>query len=390
MTINRDSGRPIRVLMIVPSYYPTVGGMEIQVERLIPFLRDNNVDAAVLTRRPAGEASVECRNGVEIRRKSAAGSPGLRSIAFMMAGVADIVRHRREIDVLHAHSIMSPTTIATVAGVLVRKPRIVTLHATYEPEHLLRKPLGKQRLRLYQRVVSRFVSINADIERLLLTHAIPPSRIVSIPNGIDTVRFSLADGAERRSLRAKLKLPPDQPIVVFAGRLHKVKQIDVLLRAWSGVAGGHLVILGDGDERQPLTELAHELKLDGSVEFRGMEPDVTDYLRAADVFVLPSASEGLSVALLEAMSSGLVPVATAVGGAVDLIRDGDNGRLVRPGDVEGLRMALGQMIASPEWSRAAGLKARESVVADYDLRVIAARLANVYRDSLHESGSRTG
>ena len=384
MTPSRELRRPIRVLMVMPSYYPVVGGMEIQVERLLPHLREHGVEASVLTRQSAGTSGVEQRDGVEIRRVSVPGGPGLRSITFTGRGIVDIIRNRRTIDVIHAHSLMSPSTIAAVAGALIRTPRIVTPHQSYEPEHLLSKPLGKQRFRLYRSNISAFVSISSDIERLLLQNDIPSSRIVSIPNGIDTAHFSPACAAARTALREQLGLPPELPVVVFAGRLQPVKQVDVLLRAWSNVTGGHLVILGDGEERAALTALAKGLDLADRVEFRGMVANVVDFLRASDIFVLPSASEGLSVALLEAMSSGLVPIATSIGGTVDLIQNQTNGLLVRPGDVAGLEAALAQALDAPDWRREAARNGRKHVVAHYDLRIVSAQLAGVYRDMLAE------
>lgn len=378
MTHDQQPRRRIRVLMVMPSYYPVVGGMEIQVERLIPHLREHGIDVSVLTRRSEGTVRLEQHNGVEIRRVTVSGGPGVRSIAFTARGIADIVRNRRGIDILHAHSIMSPSTIAVVAGVLLRKPRIVTLHANYEFEHLLRKPFGDQRLRLLRRSISRFVCINDDIEQLLLQHDVSSERIVSVPNGIDTLHFNRAVGNKRIALREALALPTDQSIVIFTGRLHPVKRLDVLLHAWSGVEGARLVILGDGTERESLMALVRNLNLDGHVEFRGMVSDVVDYLRAADVFVLPSASEGLSVALLEAMAAGLVPVSTAVGGAVDIIRNEENGLLVQPGDVVGLQAALSRALSTDGWRSGAALKARETVVAGFDLRSVAAQLAGVY------------
>ncbi len=380
MTPSIDAGRRLRVLMVMPSYYPVVGGMEIQIERQIPHLRAHGIDVAVLTRRVAGTAPKEQHCEVEIRRIAAPGPPGLRSLAFTTLGSVDIVRERRSIDVIHAHSILSPTTIAAITGTLLRKPTVVTPHQSYEPEHLLSKPLGKARLQLYRRIISRFVSISSDIEHLLRQHEVPSARIASIPNGIETQHFRPAIGCEKASLRTALGLPLDQPIVVFAGRLQPVKQVDVLLDAWTGVSNGHLVILGDGQERQALEEQTHALGLGGRVEFRGIVPDVADYLRASEVFVLPSSSEGLSVALLEAMSSGMFPIATAIGGTTDLIEDGVTGLLVTSGDRAGLETALTRALDAPDWVRDVSTKARARVVESYDIQVIAAKLAAVYRD----------
>jgi glycosyltransferase involved in cell wall biosynthesis len=366
--------------MVMPSYYPVVGGMEIQIERQVPFLREQGIDVAVLTRRTTGTTKAEERDGVEIRRVSIPGGPGLRSISFTALGSLDILRHRKSIDLIHAHSIMSPATIAALACRPARSASLVTIHNSYEIPHLFGKPLGRQRLHWFRRLMSRFVSISSEIHGLLVENGVPPTSIVSIPNGIDTSQFRPAFGAERAALREAQVLPQDEPIVVFAGRLQPVKQVDILLDAWAGIDDGRLVILGDGQERLSLMAQAQRLGLAGRVEFRGMVPNVADYLRAADIFILPSSSEGLSVALLEAMSSGMLPIATSVGGTVDVIEDGVSGLLVTSGDIAGLRDALSRALCNPDWRRDASSKARATAVDSYDLRVIAERLATVYRD----------
>jgi glycosyltransferase involved in cell wall biosynthesis len=275
---------------------------------------------------------------------------------------------------------MSPTTIAALSGTLLRKPRLVTLHQSYEPENLIGKPLGKQRLDLFRRIIPRFISISSDIEHLLLAHDVPASRIISIPNGIDTTQFKPASATERTDLRYQLNLPEGVPIAVFVGRLQPVKQVDVLLNAWPNLTSGRLVILGDGEQRENLEQQVTRFNLSDRVEFRGMVPNVVDFLRAADIFVLPSASEGLSVALLEAMASGLVPIATAIGGTTDLIQDGQTGLLVQSGDVAGLNDALCHALSNADWRREISEAARSFVVANYDMRVVAAQLASLYRD----------
>lgn len=378
----RPANRRIHVCMIMPSYYPVVGGMETQVERLVPFLRRHGVDCSVLTRQPYGAAAREVRDGVRIERVRVSGGPGLRSVSFTARGTSHIALNRRRIDVLHAHSIMSPSTIAALSGLLFHKPRVVTLHARYEPDHLLSKPFGAARLRLYRRVIDRFVAITEDIESLLQDQQVPGHRVIRIPNGIDTSRFAPAAPSERAVIRQELNLPTSMPLAVFVGRLHPVKQVDVLLRAWAAIDNGNLVILGDGEDRTRLEALLLELGLERRVELRGMVDNVEAYLRAADVFALPSSSEGLSVALLEAMSCGVVPVATAVGGAVGLIDTGMNGILVTSGDPHELASALRHALTNELWRVRAASAARETVIERFDLDAVARQLADVYRSVL--------
>src|SRR4029079_13606662 len=139
------------------------------------------------------------------------------------------------------------------------KPKVVTLHAAYEPAHLLTKPLGKARLRLYRHIIDRFVSISDDIRELLRSAHIPAENILDIPNGIDRKRFQPASDGDRQELRARLRLPSSELVILFVGRLHPIKQVDVLLHALSAVPDGRLLILGDGDERPRLERLVGEL-----------------------------------------------------------------------------------------------------------------------------------
>lgn len=379
MTPELQINSRLNVCMIAPSFYPIVGGMETQIERLIPFLRQHGVDAWVLTRRTPNTTAHEQRAGTDIYRARIAGGPAARSLTFTATGLARLLLNRSRVDLIHAHGIMSPTTVANMAASLLRVPKVVTLHARYELDHLLSKPGGAARLRRYRRSIDRFVSISDDISQLLTEHGVPSDRITSIPNGIDTRTYAPVSAEEQITLRLRLGLPVDVPVVVFVGRLHPVKQVDVLLRAWARVTNGLLVILGDGDERQRLDRLTQELGLGARVSFNGMTADVPSYLKAASAFVLPSASEGLSVALLEAMSSGAVPVASAVGGALDLIDHGSNGLLVPPGDVDALARELERVCLDDQWLANTSALARATVVETYDLNEIAHRLAQLYR-----------
>ena len=117
----------------------------------------------------------------------------------------------------------------------------------------------------------------------------------------------------------------------FTGRLHPQKNLPLLLEAWAAVAKqreGSLILVGPGNDRQRLVELAGSLGIADRVQFTGGVDNPADYLRAADVFVLPSVAEGMSNSLLEAMATALPCAVSAIGGNTDLIEDGTTGRLV--------------------------------------------------------------
>ena len=167
---------------------------------------------------------------------------------------------------------------------------------------------------------------------------------------------------------------PAGPLAVYAGRLSRVKGVDVLLDAWAAVREGHLCIVGDGEDRDALQAQAAGLR---RVRFHGAVADVAPLVRAADVCVLPSRAEGLPVALLEGMSAGLAVVATAVGGTPDAIDDGVNGLLVPAGDPDALADALRRALG-PDGARL-GERARARVLRSYSIDAVADRVLELYQ-----------
>jgi len=173
----------------------------------------------------------------------------------------------------------------------------------------------------------------------------------------------------------------DGLIIAFSGRLELKKNVSLLLDAWPTlVANGleaELLILGDGSQQATLRRQAKSV---GAVaHFIGVVDDVVPWLQAADIFVLPSITEGLSNAMLEAMAVGLPCVVSAVGGALDVIASGHNGLLIDPTRKDQLTTALLSLGRDPELCRQMGTSARETVIAQYSLERIAYDLISLYR-----------
>ena len=151
-------------------------------------------------------------------------------------------------------------------------------------------------------------------------------------SGVDAEQFRPGASSVEASL-----LP--RPRVMFTGRLHPQKNLPLLLEAWAEVpetAPASLILVGPGNDRQRLTELAGSLGIAEQVQFVGAVDDPADYLRAADVFVLPSVAEGMSNSLLEAMATALPCAVSGIGGNTDLVADGETGRLVGTANRRGL------------------------------------------------------
>jgi glycosyltransferase involved in cell wall biosynthesis len=372
---------PLAVAMLAGVFPPLVGGIQTMVLQLGRKLVERGVEVHVLTRHLPGLRKEEEMDGVHVLRVGNGNAPrGLRAGTYLFGALEALRRLRHRIDLLHAHQLFGPAVVAMLVRAVVRKPLLINPHNHGEVALLERRGLPGRLLLAAARATSHaFISICRPIRQELERIGVPPERIHDIANGVDTARFRPASADERLELRRALGLPAG-PLVVYAGRLEQVKGVDLLLRAWPAVAGGaHLCIVGDGDDREALQAQAAGLR---GVRFHGAVTDVAPLLRAADACVLPSRGEGLPVALLEAMSTGLPVVATAVGGVPEAVENGRTGLLVPPEDpgalAEALRRALGPA------GTALGQAARARVLESYSIDAVACRVLDLYSMVLRE------
>nr|MBF6591510.1 glycosyltransferase family 4 protein [Ktedonobacterales bacterium] len=375
----------IGVYALIQAYHPFVGGAERQLQSLTSVLPALGVHTTVITRRLPGPgfAPLSAVEGARVYRVRLRGGHVLKSVSYTLGALGILWRHRREVDILHAHELLSPTTTAVLAKLLLRRPVIVKVlggGAMGDIPKLLAKPLGRVRMALFTRLVDRFLCVSAEIAEQLTAAGVVPEKLVHIPNGVDTDLFVPVPADERLARRARLGLP-DGPLAVYVGRLSAEKGVRPLAEAWALVRrrcpGAQLYLLGDGPERAAIEQLRLP-----TLHLPGGSDQVVSYLQAADLFVLASEREGLSNALLEAMSAGLACVATSVGGTPEIVEDGRTGVLVPAGDVERLAEALTRVLEDEALRTRLGHAARDAVVQRYSLRSVAERLRAVYESVL--------
>ena len=174
-------------------------------------------------------------------------------------------------------------------------------------------------------------------------------KVAHIPHGIDTARFHPPSAGERAGARARFGLPADACVIAYTGRLLRGKGLEDLIAAFAQVAAdvpsAHLLIVGSGagqalSVEDDLRATVVREGLGARVTFTGALDDVSEALRAADVFAFPSVFEALGLSLIEAAATGLPAVGARTGGIVDVIEDGASGWLVAPGDVAALAARL--------------------------------------------------
>jgi glycosyltransferase involved in cell wall biosynthesis len=359
--------KTMRVAMIIHGYAPRVGGAERQLGALAPELQSLGVEVCVITRRLPGTPSFEKIDGVSVYRLPAAGPKIVASLTFTLSALPLLVKLRP--DLIHAHELISPATIGLMGHYLLRRPLVLTPHLsgpTGDVLRMRRKMIGGLRLKLFCREASAFVTISAEIDAELEGSGVPPQRRVAIANGVDSRRFSKLSPEDKNACRQRLGLPLTAPIAVFVGRLVPVKRPNTLLKIWPEIRkicpDALLLLLGSGPLENELKQAAPE-----GVKFCGSQEDVAPYLQAADLFVLPSISEGLPVSLLESMACELPCLVTRVGGNPDVIDHGVHGWLVPPDDPDSLQAAIQTLFGDPAMRERLGGMGRKRVLEKYTI-----------------------
>lgn len=291
-----------------------------------------------------------------------------------------IIRRNR-IQLLHLQGFGS-TAFGRVAARLCGLPVIVHVHADhhYEPKayprfvQLLDHALagGTQHVLAISRAVARFA---------VASQGFRPEQVEVMHNPVDLHRFHPVDAAARRAAREALGIECDVPVVICVARFDPVKGVDLLIQAWPEIASAIpqavLLLAGDGPLREALDQRIRSTGLSTRVRFLGYRSDVESILHAADLCVVPSRNEGLSLAAMEAMATGLPVVATRVGGLPEVVVDGETGVLVEPDNPPALASAVIRVLADPTLRTGLAAAALSSARA-YDIDTYCARLEKLY------------
>jgi glycosyltransferase involved in cell wall biosynthesis len=371
--------RKLSIVMVSAGFWPAIGGAERQALELSATLAARGHRVTVLTRRVAGLPAAETVRGVAVRRLPAP-EGALDAPVFLVGTFLWLLLHWVEWDAVHAHLAGSPALAAALAGRLLGRPALVKLGGGRGIGELAvssKNRLGRAKLRFLGLLRPRFLAVVPDLAdeaREFLGRV----RIEVLPNGVDTARFHPLDQDAKRALRAELGWSAGATVFLYTGRFSWEKRLPWFLKLWLGATGSNAlaVVVGDGPERAAVEEAAAHSS--GRVIVLASREDVGKIYASADVFVLPSVSEGLSNALLEAMSSGLAPLGSRVGGTAETIADGRTGLLFDRDDEAGLRAAVRRLESEAGLAARLGAAARAEVEERYALRRVVARLETLY------------
>jgi glycosyltransferase involved in cell wall biosynthesis len=240
--------------------------------------------------------------------------------------------------------------------------------------------------RLMASAPDRVFAVSEQVRRHCIdVDGIKPSRVQTIYNGLDLADWSSASSAAKQEGEA---------LVTTVGNIRRVKGHDVFIRAAASVAAqfpkATFSIAGDVLEPDYFVELQammRDLKLSGRFRFAGGVKNLREHLATADVFVLPSRSEGFSNAIVEAMAASLPVVATNVGGNGEAIQDGVSGVIVPPEDPNALAAAIVQLLSDPAKARRMGAEGKRLAAEKFTTEAMMTQITNVYQCLLKEKKS---
>jgi len=304
---------------------------------------------------------------------------------FSLGGVRDAVRvlQRHKPAILHTHG-GTAGFYGRLAARLI--PGIRTVH-TYHGIHYLHS--GDPIRRWILRVLDRFLAAgtgrticvaSSDYGLVLRAKLARAGRASIIRYGIDLNRF---DGRRKQAVDSAAA-DRHAALIGTVGRLHPQKGQRYFLESAAAVLrampSARFRVVGDGELRGELENLASELGISRNVEFTGASADVPSHLNDMDIFVLPSLWEGLPIALLEALAAGIPVIATRVDGICDVIDEGKNGVLVPPRDPAALADAILALLQNSSRRRQLAAAGRATVESGYDIRSMIQSIERVYLD----------
>jgi len=284
---------------------------------------------------------------------------------------------RRNIGLAHSHE-FSMAVYGACAARTVRIPHVITMHGgRYYSERMRRRLAMRFAIASSQATVAVSEVLASQMsEDLFVSRA----QLAVIPNGVRP-----APPVES-TLRSEIGIPDGVPLLVAVGSLYQVKGHRYLLEALSMMeTDAHLAIAGRGELEEPLRDLAHSLGLSDRVHLLGLRGDIPNLLAAADVFVQPSLSEGLPLALLEAMFAGRPIVSSDVGDVHQAVGE-DSALLVGPGDSQGLATAITRLLSDRALATALGENATRRARRAYGLSTMVERYAVLYAPLLQRHG----
>jgi glycosyltransferase involved in cell wall biosynthesis len=362
-------------LLVCQTYFPVLGGSEIEAQRVCSALIRRGHRVTVVCAggnpMPAVKDWIDPQ-GVPVRIYAHRKDGVLKNVIYALRVAGMLIRERNSYQFVYF--LMQGLHLAVGLPVvrLLKKPILVKIAGSGEVPRMSKSRIGRQELRWLNRWAKKVLILNEGMRPEAVQGGIPAEKLQLMPNPVDTEEFAPADSEMQRQLRQRFGIPLDAPVVMYSGRLAPEKSLPTLLDAFSlilkVVPDAFLVLVGDGSERASLVQQAQQLGLtEGNIRFTGrVDPhEVSQWLKIATVFALVSPSEGFPCALEEAMSTGLASVVTDIPGNRQLVEDGRQALMTPVGDMKRIAECLVLLLKNAQFREQMANAARQHILENY-------------------------
>lgn len=300
---------------------------------------------------------------------------------LMVGRLYRLIRASRP-DLVHLHSRIGADIMGGIAARLAGVPVIHTRRVD--------NPEPRWLVALKYRLHDRVIAISDGIGRVLVDEGLPSAKLRVVRSAIDYERYVASTPVECAAIRARLQVSADAFLIGVIAQLIPRKGHRFLLDALPELIAAHPEIqvrfFGQGPLADDLQRRIEVAGLSRHVRLAGFRDDLPEILPALDLVVHPALMEGLGVSLLQAASAGVPIVASRAGGIPEAVREGENGRLVPPGDVAALRAAIGTLLDEPKRRRALGMGGRALMAREFSIDAMVEGNLAVYRELLDATG----
>jgi glycosyltransferase involved in cell wall biosynthesis len=383
-------GRPIRIARVIARL--NVGGPAQHAILLTAGLDRTRFQSTLITG-IAGRQEGDLLSAAQARGVEPVVIPELgRALHPMrdLVSLGKLVRLFRRLrpDIVHTHTAKAGT-LGRLAARLAGVPRSVHTFHGHVLEGYFSPAATSFFLRIERvlaRATDRIITLSPRLRLALLAMGIGrPEQVEVVPLGLDLDRF-LRRPTGQADLRPSLRVPAGAPLLGIVGRLVPIKDHPTLFQALTLLPDGdqapHLLVVGDGERREELEQLAHRLGLGSRVHFLGWRDDLETILGGLDVVICSSKNEGTPVALIEAMAAGVPVLSTDVGGVGDLVTHGETGWLVPPADPSALARGIERLLRDPALRRRLAGAARPVALERHHVKGLIHRMETLYADVL--------
>jgi len=333
----------------------------------------------------------EVIEGIHVHRVGVKGD--ISSIYRRGRYILSAVKKAREINkktpfnIIHAH-IFAGSLAGAIAGRELDLPIVTTIHGLYSKlwDKIIEKTFFPKQMEKFiiKLPYDKIIAVSQVTANQVKDLGVPPEKVEVIPNGVNLEKFN----PKVKSIKKNLGIKEDR-IVAFFGRVWKVKGVEYLVKAVplvvNKISNVKFLIVGEGPQKESLMKLAEDLGISEHVMFHAPidYPKMPAYIKASYCVVLPSLMEGLPVTALEAMACGVPVVATRVGGTPEVVKDGENGFLLKPGRPELIAEKVIQLLKDEKMRKRMG-EAGRKFVEKFDWDIIANRTLEVYQKAIEK------